>query len=117
MAECGVKPFILTSNPDVRAIIRTDKKRALLYLLYSRPQLPFKKQERHPLQVAVKVDMKKIGIKAAKLGMVELFSGDKQVITSRSLASGFITELRSLDSRVWLIAPAQKSSYKSQKNQ
>lgn len=117
LAECGVRPFIFTSNPDVRAIVRTDKKRALLYLLYSRPQLPFKKQERHPLQVAIKVDLKKIGIKAAKLGMVELFTGEKKVMTSHSLAGGFITELRSLDSRVWLIAPAQKSSPKAEKNQ
>ncbi|MBD3218553.1 MAG: hypothetical protein GF310_09780 [candidate division Zixibacteria bacterium] len=117
LAECKIEPFIYTSNPDVRAIIRTDKNRALLYLLYSRPQLPFKKIERHPLQVAVQADLKKVGIRSAKLGMIELFSGEKKLITSRNLASGIIIELRSLDSHVWLIAPAQKSSPKTQKNQ
>ena len=110
LANCQVTPFIYTSNPDVRAIIRADKKRALLHLLYSRPQLPFKKIDRHPLQVAIKVDLKKIGIKTARLRMTELFSGEKQVLTSKRLAAGIIIELQSLDSRVWLIAPAQKSS-------
>lgn len=109
LSECGVTPFIYTSNPDVRAIVRTDKKRALLYVLYSRPQLPFKKIERHPLQVAIKVDLKQIGIKTAKLRMTELFTGEKDVLTSKRLSTGIITELRSLDSRVWLIAPALKS--------
>jgi len=108
LQECSVKPFIYTSNPDVRAILRTDNKRALLYLLYSKPQLPFKKVDRHSLNLAVKVDLKQVGIKTAKLGMIELFSGDKEVITSKKLADGFITEFLSLDSRVWLIAPAQK---------
>jgi hypothetical protein len=110
IADCGQESFIYTSNPDVRAIVRTDKKRALLFLLYSKPQLPFKKSERHPLQVAVKVDLKKAGIRTARLRMTELFSGEKTEITSRNLAGGFITELRSLDSRVWLIAPQEKKS-------
>ncbi len=110
LAECNVRPFIHTSNPDVRAILRTDKKRALLYLLYSKPQLPFKTVERHPQQVAVKVDLKQAGIRTAKLRMVELFSGEKEMITNKKLSDGFITTLRSLDSRVWLIAPAQKKS-------
>ena len=109
LKECSVEPFIFTSNPDVRAIVRTDGKRALLYLLYSKPQLPFKKVERHNLNMAVKIDLKKIGIKTARLGMIELFSGEKEIITSKKLSEGIIAELSSLDSRVWLIAPAQKS--------
>jgi beta-galactosidase len=110
LADCQVTPFIYTSNPDVRAIVRTDKKRALLFVLYSRPQLPFKRMDRHPLQVAIKVDLKQIGIKTAKLRMTELFSGEKDVLTSKKLSTGIITDLHSLDSRVWLIAPALKSS-------
>jgi len=64
--------------------------------------------DRHPLQVAIKVDLKQIGIKTAKLRMTELFSGEKDVLTSRKLSAGIITDLQSLDSRVWLIAPALK---------
>jgi beta-galactosidase len=110
LADCNVSPFIFTSNPDVRAMVRTDKKRALLYLLYSRPQLPFKRSERHSQQIAIKVDLKRVGIKTAKLRMTELFSGEKELVTSRHLADGIITDLRSLDSRVWLIAPAQNNN-------
>jgi len=109
LSACNVSPFIYTSNPDVRAMIRTDKKRALLYVLYSRPQLPFKKQERRGLKVAIKVDLKRVGIKCAKLRMTELFSGEKELLTARKLSEGIVTELKSLDSRVWLIAPAQKN--------
>ncbi|MCK4656741.1 MAG: beta-galactosidase [candidate division Zixibacteria bacterium] len=103
LKECKLDRYVETSNPNIRAIVRKGEKNILLCLLNSTPQLPFKEGQAGSTRTSVKIDLRKLGFKSARVQMTELFSNEVINTTALELSVGLYLTMSQFDGRSYLI--------------
>ena len=99
-----IRRYVETSNPRIRAIVHRRENDVLLLLLNSNPSLQFKDETPAPTKTAVRLDLKALGLKSARIRMTELFSGEVIDTTATQLANGIPITMTHLDGRAYLIS-------------
>ena len=100
---CRADRYVETSNPSIRAVVRKGEKNILLCLLNSTPQFPFKEGEAGSTRTSVRLDLRKLGFKSARVQMTELFSNEVINTTATELSRGLYLTMSEFDGRSYLI--------------
>lgn len=104
LQSCKLNRYVETSNPRIRAVVQKGDKKVLLYLANSTPQLPFKEKAAAPIRAAVRLDLKALGLRSAKVYMKELFTNEIIATTSSQLSNGLYFTMSQFDGRIYLIS-------------
>ncbi len=104
LQSCRLDRFVETSNPRIRAVVLKREKNVLLCLMNSTPQLPFKEGAGGSTRTAVKLDLKKLGLRAARVKMSEMFSDEVIQTTASELQKGLYLTMSEFDARAYLIS-------------
>ena len=100
---CKLDRYVETSNPNIKAVVRKGERNILLCLLNSTPQLPFKEEAAGPTRTSVKLDLRKLGFKSARVRMTELFTDEVINTTALELSRGLYLTMSEFDGRSYLI--------------
>jgi beta-galactosidase len=98
-----LKSYVGTSNPHIRAVVKRRDKELLLLLSHADPPLQFKESPPVPTNTTVRVDLKGLGFKSAKVRLTELFTEEVINTTAAQLISGISLTMPYLDGRAYLI--------------
>ena len=101
LSESEITTPINCSESDVNAIIKTNDKGAVLFLIHTGSG-PLVRHNRK--KVVVAVDMAQIGIRQAKITLHDVFDTEVKIkTTSQELREGLIFEMDYLDARIFWI--------------
>ena len=103
LQSCNLKRYVETSNPRVRAIVQRREKSVLLCLMNSTPQPLFKEGLPSPTRTAIRIDLKALGIRSAKVKLTELLTNEVIETTVSELLRGVYLTMSGLDGRIYLI--------------
>jgi hypothetical protein len=104
LQTCKLDRYVETSNPSIRAVVQKREKGILLCVMNSTPQLPFKEVVSGTTRTAIKVDLRKLGLKSARVKMTELFTDEVINTTALELSKGLYLTLSAFDGRVYVIS-------------
>jgi hypothetical protein len=104
LQACKLDRYVETSNPNIRAVVRRKEKGVLLCLMNSTPQLPFKEGGANSTRTAVKLDLKKLGLKSARVRMTELFTNEVINTTASELSKGLYLTMSGFDGKIYSIS-------------
>jgi hypothetical protein len=104
LRACKLDRYVETSNPNIRAVVRKGEKDILLCLLNSNPPLPFKEGAADSTTTAVRLHLRKLGFKAARVKMTELFTDEVINTTATELSRGLYLTMSQFDGRAYLIS-------------
>ncbi|MFH1891954.1 MAG: beta-galactosidase [Candidatus Zixiibacteriota bacterium] len=104
LRSCKIKRYVETSNPRIRALVHKGDKKLVLFLMNSTPPLQFKEAAGGLTRTAVRLDLKALGFKGARIKMTDLFATEEVISTTAAdLSSGLYFTMSELDGRAYLL--------------
>lgn len=100
LEENNISTPVSSSDPSVHVIIQSNEKGAALFVINADLGQAARKVKR----VVVSADLSKVGVRQAKVELVDILSDRNITTTAAELKNGLIFELSRLDSRLYWIA-------------
>jgi beta-galactosidase len=104
LRSCKLDRYVETSNPNIRAVVRKGEKNVMLCLLNSNPPLPFREGASGSTRTAVRLHLRRLGFKPARVRMTELFTDEVINTTATELSRGLYLTMSQFDGRAYLIS-------------